>query len=527
MSAGGDPGRTEVCIIGAGAAGGIIALELASRGIGSVILEAGPRHDFARRFEYMRRFLKGENPWKTPLAALDRYTSGGSMPYRLEGNRARGVGGSTLYWEGYALRFRAEDFRLGSLHGVAEDWPISYEELEPYYARAERALGVAGTIDDPWASPRSGGFPLPPFPSSYSDGLFVSACRRLGIVLHSLPQARNSIPYGGRARCRAYSTCHVCPIGAKASADLSHVLRAEATGHARVLTDVSALRLESGPADRVRAVVYAGHDRTERRLTARLFVVAAGAVESARLLLLSASRDAPLGLANRSGLVGRRFMSHPTLDVTGRVAQPVYPYRIGFSTSMTGQFAVGGDRRRRGAFFLEFLNSAGGSPAGLALASRKWGAALEKHVRGEFGRTLGVRIFCEQLPDPGNSVSLDPAVRDHFGSPAPRIAWTVGEYERQALEEAKGTAERILRAAGARDIRATRLRHAAHQIGTHRMGADPGTSVVDRNLRAHEVPNLYLVGSGSFVTASASPPTLTIAALSLRAADHIAGVLRG
>lgn len=526
MSAAGYPGETEVCIIGAGPAGGIIALELAGRGIGSVILEAGPRHDFARRFEYMRRFLKGENPWKTALAALDRYTTGGSMPYRLEGNRARGVGGSTLYWEGYALRFRAEDFRLRSLHGVAEDWPISYEEIEPYYARAERALGVAGTLDDPWASPRSGGFPLPPFPPSYSDGLFVSACRSLGIALHSLPQARNSVPYGGRAQCQGYSTCHVCPIGAKASADLSHILRAEATGHARVLTDVSALRLETDAPDRVVAVVYAGHDRRERRLSARLFVVAAGGVETARLLLLSASRDAPQGLANRSGLVGRHFMSHPLLDITGRVGKPVYPYRIGFSTTMTDQFAVGRDRRRRGAFFFEFLNSAGGPPARLAIASRKWGPALEKHVKEEFGRTLGVRIFCEQLPDRGNSVSVNPEVRDHFGQPVPHITWNVGEYERAALAEARDIAERVLRAAGAEDIREMRLRHAAHQIGTHRMGADPGTSVVDPNLRAHEVANLYLVGGGCFVTASASPPTLTIAALALRAADHIVGVLR-
>ncbi|MBI2526148.1 MAG: GMC family oxidoreductase [Candidatus Rokubacteria bacterium] len=527
MSAAGYQGETEVCIIGAGPAGGIIALELAGRGIRSVILEAGPRHDFARRFEYMRRFLKGENPWKTPLAALDRYTTGGRTPYRLEGNRARGVGGSTLYWEGYALRFRAEDFRLRSLHGVAEDWPVSYEELEPYYTRAERALGVAGTADDPWASPRSGGFPLLPFPPSYSDGLFVPACRSLGITLHSLPQARNSIPYAGRARCQGYSTCHVCPIGAKASADLSHILRAEATGHARVLADVSALRLETGPPDRVRAVVYAGHDRRERRLSARLFVVAAGGVETARLLLLSASRDAPQGLANGSGLVGRHFMSHPLLDITGRVAEPVYPYRIGFSTTMTGQFAVGRDRRRRGAFFLEFLNSAGGPPARLAIASRTWGPALEKHVKEEFGRTLGVRIFCEQLPDPARSVSLNPGVKDHFGQPVPHISWGVGDYARAALEEARGIAERILRGAGAKAIRASRLGYASHQMGTHRMGTDPDSSVVDANLRAHDVSNLYLVGGGCFVTASAFPPTLTVAALAIRAAEHLTRVLRG
>ena len=119
--------------------------------------------------------------------------------YLLDGKRARGVGGSTLHWEGYAFRLHADDFRLRSLHGIADDWPISYQDLEPYYVRAEQALGVAGAADDPWASPRSTPFPLPAFPFSYSDGLFAPACRSLGIALHSLPQARNSVAYGGRA----------------------------------------------------------------------------------------------------------------------------------------------------------------------------------------------------------------------------------------------------------------------------------------------------------------------------------------
>ena len=141
----------------------------------------------------------------------------------LDWRRARGVGGSTLHWEGYTFRLHADDFRLRSLYGIADDWPISYPDLEPYYGRAEQALGVAGAADDPWASPRSTPFPLPAFPFSYSDGLFAPACRSLGIALHSLPQARNSVAYGGRPQCQACSTCHVCPTGAKASIDLTHI----------------------------------------------------------------------------------------------------------------------------------------------------------------------------------------------------------------------------------------------------------------------------------------------------------------
>jgi len=519
--------ETEVCIIGAGAAGGIMALELARRGIGVVVLESGPRHDLARRGDYSRRFVKGENPWESPLKGIDRYTTGGSVGYRLEWNRARGVGGSTLHWEGTTLRLRADDFRMRTLHGVAEDWPISYEEIEPYYGKAERALGVAGTPDDPWASPRSTAFPLPPFPMSFSDGFFARACRKLDIAFHHVPQARNSLAYGGRSQCRACGTCHVCPTGAKASTDLTHIPQAVATGHADVVTDATVLRLEVDGSSQVRSVVYAGGDRRERRLSARLFVVAAGGVETARLLLLSASPDFPRGLANRSGLVGRYFTSHPMIDVTGRVAERVYPYRIGFSTAMSGQFAVPRHRQRRGAFLLEFLNSAGPLPGEIAPVSGAWGTALGPRVKAEFGRTLGIRIYAEQLPNAANTVTLNASVTDYFGQPVPHITYGIGPYERAALKEAEEVAARILAMLGAEDIQSGPLSYASHQLGTHRMGGDRTQSVVNANLRAHDVPNLYLVGGGTFVTVSSSPPTLTIAALAIRTAEHIAEVYRG
>ncbi|MGH7332976.1 MAG: GMC oxidoreductase, partial [Candidatus Rokuibacteriota bacterium] len=149
-----------------------------------------------------------------------------------------------------------------------------------------------------------------------------------------------------------------------------------------------------------------------------------------------------------------------------------------------------------------------------------------RHVREEFGHWLGIRVYCEQLPDRRNAVSLAAKVRDYFGSPATHIQCSVGQYERNARDEAKEVATKILTAVGATRIRSSNLTYAAHQMGTHRMGTDPRTSVVDINLRAHDVPNLYLVGSGCFVTASASPPTLTIAALAIRAAKHLAATLR-
>lgn len=516
----------DVCIVGAGAAGGIMASQLARLGVTVAVVEAGIRHDFKRRGEYVRRYLRRENPWRSTLEGQDRYTIGGRVPYGLEGRRARGIGGSTLHWEGYAIRLHENDFRLRSLYGVADDWPIAYSDLEPYYTAAESELGVAGATDDAWASPRSGPFPLPPFPFSYSDRLFADACRTVGVAMHHLSQARNSVPYGGRAQCRACSTCHVCPTGAKASIDLTHAAAAESTGRVRIITEATVLRLEADGAGAVRRAVYARPDRVERRLTARVFVLAAGAVENTRILLLSTSVRFPQGLANGSGLVGKFFTSHPSIDITARAVSKVHPYRIGFSTAVSRQFAVDRDRATRGAFLLEFLNSAGPKPAELALDSRRAGQALDEYVRAEFGHGLGIRIYVEQLPDRTNAVTLDRRVTDYFGSPVPRVTYSVGPYERAALDDAETVARRLFETLGATDIRRSQLSPAAHQIGTHRMGTDPRTSVVDPMLRSHEVPNLYAVGSGCFVTASAFPPTLTIAALALRAAGHIAARLK-
>jgi choline dehydrogenase-like flavoprotein len=218
-------------------------------------------------------------------------------------------------------------------------------------------------------------------------------------------------------------------------------------------------------------------------------------------------------------------MSHPSIDVTGRVPDRVHPYRIGFSTAMSRQFAVERDRATRGAFLLEFLNSAGPTPERIALRSGLWGPALHRRVREEFGHWLGVRVYAEQLPEQGNAVSLNPRVRDGFGSPAPHIHYGIGPYERRALDDARRAVGRILAGLAATDVRASGLSFASHQLGTHRMGTDPRASVVDTDLRAHDVPNLYLVGGGCFPTAGASPPTLTIAALAIRAAGHIAARL--
>jgi choline dehydrogenase-like flavoprotein len=308
--------------------------------------------------------------------------------------------------------------------------------------------------------------------------------------------------------------------------DLTHIPQAEATGNAQVLANTTVLRLEVDEPGRVSSIVYAGHDKRERRLSAPIVVVAANGIETARLLLLSASRRAPAGLANTSGLVGKYFMSHPEIDVIGHVAFKVHPHRVGFSTAITRQFAANRERAKTGSFFFEFLNQSGLLPDRIALSSGKWGEDLREHVQREFGHTVSIRVYCEQLPDPDNTISLDQQVRDYFGNPVPLLTYSVGRYERETLRAGQAVATKILQRLGAEDIRSLSLAVGAHQLGTHRMGRDPDRSVVDANLRAHDLTNLYLVGGGCFVTASSAYPTLTIAALAIRAAEHIASLLR-
>jgi len=511
---------TEVCVVGAGPAGAIVAAELAARGIDVTVLESGPRWDAAALAEAQRRVIRGEIPFPAEDPAIDRHSIDSDSGFQLAGKRVRGVGGSSLHWEGYAMRLREGDFALRSRHGLGDDWPLGYDELEPYYLRAERELGVAGGIDD--ACPRRASFPLPAFPFSYSDGIFARACDAVGVSMQALPQARNSVAYDGRAACESCGTCHVCPIGAKATVDVTHLPRAEATGHACIVPRAHVLRLECDRGGHVRAARWRDADGGDHDVRATTFVLAAGAIENVRLCLLSACAAHPDGLANASRLLGAYFMSQPVVDFTAQVSEPLHPYRTGISTAISRQFEDDADRATTGSFWMEFRNRAGGTPAEIALASGAWGTALADVVRTRFGRQAAIRVWVEHLPERTNAVRLDRRLTDAFGAPAPQVGYRVGAYEHATIARASDVVRRIFAAIGGRAVRQSPIMNGGILMGTHRMGADPRTSVVDPDQRAHDAPNLYLVGSGSFVTGAAAPPTLTLAALAARTADAIA-----
>jgi glucose dehydrogenase len=518
----------DVCIIGAGLVGGLMAYELARRGLKVVVLEAGPRYKLHNRAAYMQDIVSGRIsgwPFSSNLPERDVYSNAGDVEYPVNHLRVKAVGGSTLHWGGQTLRFLESDFRLKTLFGIADDWPITYDELEPFYAKAERALGVAGAADSPFASWRGAGFPLPAFPFSAGDKVFQDACQKLGIVMHSIPWARNSIPYQNRPACASFATCgtyRICPIAAQYTSE-THLDLAEKTGNAKVIAGANVVRLLTDRQKRVYSAVYINRDNKENDQKAHVFIVAAHTVETARLLLLSESSQFPQGLANGSGMVGRNFMERPAIAVAAKLKRKVYPYRIGFPTAETLQFSNPENRYEQAAIKLEFHNFSGPTPYGIASRSGNWGKALADEIRESFGYQIAVEASIEQLPVQTNTVSLDPSLKDCFGDPAPRMNYSFSSYEKSAIDYSIKLARKILDATGSDKID-DEVQHgfAGHPMGTARMGNDPKSSVVDSNLRAHEVSNLYIAGGSVFVTGSSLQPSLTIAALAIRAAEHIA-----
>ncbi len=533
--------RGDVCVVGAGPAGALVASRLAAAGHDVVVLEAGPRFeddDREGRMEQSIRPAHEGSVWGMG-GERDAFSATGERFYPLNNARVKGVGGTTLHWQGMVMRLHESDFEGRAGSDDLPAWPLDYRDLQSYYTAAERELGVAGADDNPFAPPREEPFPMAAFPPSYSDSLFAEACERLGIATHSVPNARNSEPYDGRGPCVGYGTCQpVCPSGAKYSADV-HVRKAEEHG-ARVLTRAPVQRLVTGDdGARVEAAVYATPDGETHRQEARQFVLAAGGVEIPRLLLLSRSESHPDGLANSSGLVGRYFMEHLFAGAGGTLDCRTRQNHIGFITSETHQFyddpgeavtdaagnvVVPASEERLAPMKLEFFNYAGPSPVELALGGDEWGDALLDSLREAYGHSIAIGGLVGQRPRPENRVTLDTSRTDDHGNPVPDIRWSLGDRTRRTLARANDVQQVILDELGADigwSVGPEDTGPAFHHMGTTRMGRDPEESVVDPRLRTHDVANLSVASSSVFVTAGAMNPTLTIAALALKAADHV------
>ena len=529
----------DVCVIGAGPAGALLSHSLAKRGHDVVILEAGPRFDKESRVDRMKLQIHPDREvneiWDMG-GERDEYTNSSERPLPLNKRRVKGVGGTSLHWGSVTPRFRPRDFEMQTRHGVGKDWPISYEDLRPYYAEAEQEIGVAGPDDAPHQPPREEEYPMDPLPRSYSDKLFAKAGEALDIDVQQEPMAINDGTYD-RNQCQGYGTCeHVCPSGAKYSADI-HVDKAEEQG-ATVLTEVPVQRLEHGPdGEEVTAAVYETPDGETHRQTADTFVAAAGAYETPRLLLLSASGQYPNGLANSSGTVGKYVMDHGGGFVIGLLPdEETHVSEYGPVVS-GGVFQFYESESPTGGINIMLVNVPEPSVAEVAIGSDKIGDALLDQVDLQYGNTLGMSIVTEMLPREDNTITLDESTTDDRGNPVPDVDISDGQYVKDATEKAVSESTALIEELGGNVVlsQGTHTPDADyiedtkggyHPMGGTRMGEDPSESVVDPTLKTHDLDNLYISGGGVFVTGGGSNPTLTIMALSLKAADHIHEELR-
>jgi choline dehydrogenase-like flavoprotein len=527
----------DVVIVGAGIAGALVGHRLAKSGLDVLMLEAGPRVDRGEAVRvYRESLVKTPDAPYPPIPYAPRptvldlrdgyYVQDG--PATFGSTYERRVGGTTWHWQGTAMRFLPSDFRLKTLYGVGLDWPLAYEDLEPWYLEVEREIGVAGDPDDDLDSPRSAPYPLPQIPPSYLDRRLGEALRRRGLRVRTSPHARNSIPFQNRPPCCGNNTCvPICPIGAKYDASV-HVRLAEEAG-AMLLDRAIACRIDVDDDNRVGRIAFKRPDGTEHVAVARSYVVAAHAVETPKLLLMSRTDRLPLGVANSSGHVGRNLMDHPTLVSLALAKDPVFPYRGPGEISGLEHMRDGSFRAGHAAFRTPIGNdgwSFGGDtlvPLASKLVRRGMrGRALYDTLAYEGVRQIRLASLIEQLPDPQNRVTLAEQ-RDALGLPRPRLTYAHDAYVESGREAARQVAEIVFDEMGA-----TQRRHvdgllgAGHIMGTYRMGTDPRASVVDPHGRAHDHPNLFLVGSGVFPTGGTANPTLTLAALALRTAAEIA-----
>lgn len=530
------PLQADVVIVGSGVAGALAATRLAKAGLQVLIVDAGKPVD---RAQAVQNFWQA--PIKVPECAYpvqpeaihpttdrlgDWYQQDG--PDFFKSTYLKVVGGTTWHWLGTSLRLLPSDFQTLTQHGYGQDWPISYADLEPYYLQAEHALGVSGDSQQDLGSPRSGPFLLPPIPQSYLDRILDKALDGTRFRVQATPQARNSVVHDQRPPCCGSSSCiPVCPVQAKYDATV-HLKQAQAAG-ARLLDQSTVVQLMTDAQGQITAARFRRWDQTEGQVQAPVFILACHAIETPRLLLASRNADWPNGLANRSDQVGRNLMDHPVQLSWALSHDPVFPYRGPLSTSGIENLRDGDFRRQRSAYRIEIGNDGWNWPTGAPLtlaaqlASRGLsGKNLSQTLADETSRHLRLTALTEQLPDPDNRVSLHPSKKDIYGVPLPHIHYRVGEYVRRGMESACQDHHEIFGHLQASEIQhATDFFGAGHIIGTCRMGNDPDHSVVDAQLRSHDHPNLYILGSSVFPTCGTANPTLTIAALSLKAADHI------
>ncbi len=512
----------SVAIVGSGIVGTTIAYLLASKGYYVEIFEKGPEYPYPHTTQFLEQktFLY-DNPVYRLSQDLQDLALSGDYGHNLNHERHMVVGGTATHWDAVTLRMTPHDFKTRSLYGYGDDWPITYDDLEPYYCGAEAFLGVSGTdTDNPFAPQRSRPYPLPPFELSYDDLALAERLRKHGIVLHTTPQARTRAPYEKRLACQNIGACEVCPIGVRYSPNY-HLIQAVETGLCKVHKNTSVRRIVLDRSGRARALVYQPNDgATEMEHAANVIIVAAGAIESARLLLLSSSNRHPDGI--RVGEhVGRHLMFHHAWPGRLHFKESLLPGSIGPHTGQTHQFLDPPGRAHHGGVKVELSSDEAYVPD-LPMEELRSGSEIVAALK-PMRHWRVIWLQAETIPSKEKYVTLSEK-RDRLGDPFAHVHYESADFHHESYRFARQILDRFVTATGADDAvlrDADKYTSAAHHMGTCRMGSDIRNSVVDQHCKIHESPNLFVVGGSNFVSPSAVTPTLTMVALAIRTADYL------
>lgn len=525
-----DGSRADVLVIGAGAGGSVAVRHLAEAGFNVVCLEQGdwPNvSDFPGdklEFELVaeKQWSPDPNVRRQPADYPLEITSSPITPVMYNA-----VGGSTVHFCAQWVRMRPQDFKLRAVDGLADDWPVSYEEMKPFYERIDQEMLISGMTGDP-AYPTGPPPALPPLPIGAIGRKAAEGMNRLGWHWWPAAHAIRSQDVGNLAGCERTGTCMFggCPKGAKSSTDTT--MWPSALQHGAKLITGARVREITERAGLATGALYVDRKGREHHQEADVVILAGNGVGTARLLLLSTSSRCPDGLANSSGLVGRRLMLHPYMSVLGIYEDELESWLGPWGTQLLSlQFADHDESRGfpRGAQWDVM-------PLGGPLFSlfryddrsfdERWGPNIHHLIERTLGHAFDWGVGVEDLPHERNTVTLDPQLTDGDGIPAPKITFTIDEEMRANLRFQLDRAREAHEAAGAIDtIEADWSQWGWHLLGTARMGDDPKTSVVDRWCAAHDVPNLYVLDGSVFVTSGPMAPTATICANALRCTEHL------
>lgn len=518
--------RSDVLVIGSGPAGAALTKRLTDLGAKVVCLEQGdwltPADYPSTRQDWEAAVLRGPFHYDPNVRKRPEdypVVSTGGHPREVQMFNA--VGG-TVHWGTHFPRLRPSDFLVRSLDGVADDWPIRYKDLEPYYDMNDREWGVSGLSGDPQNPPRSAR-PTPPLPLGVMGETMGRAFDKLGWYWWVADSGIVSRNYEGRPGCEMHGKCQLgCAIGAKSTADVAYWPKALKKG-AVLKTWARVREITVDGQGRVRGALYYDRSGNLHEQVASVVVVSCNAVGTPRLLLNSKSKFFPQGLANSSGMLGRCFMGHTHQKVEGVFEERMnseqgHPYLAHcqqfYETDLSRGFVRGyniGVQRKYGPM----EHAQGSEPV-------PWGADHHRAMRKRYPHVIQLGVLGEDLPEETNRVELDPDMKDSYGMPAARVTYTWSENSLKMLEHGVRMSRQLLEAAGALEVHSRGINQSApHLMGTARMGNDPNRSVVNAWNQAHDVKNLFVVDGSSFATCGSANPTSTIGALALRAADGI------